>query len=142
MLTVAVAIGIGWLVSHLLVPHHNDSVRLIAVRVVLLGVTIPVQIRFERRRQAAGIMRPLPIRSPRIIAAKLALVLVAFGAEWLLGKVTPSADLIVAVGVFVVVALFGHTMHYYLTGRRRQALASSSQAAAPVAAGDLSRIWL
>lgn len=136
VLTVGVALGVGWLVSHLLVPHHNDSVRLIAVRVVLLAVTIPVQIRFERRRQAAGIVRPLPIRSPRIIGAKLALVLVAFGAEWLLGKVTPDADLIVAVGVFVVVALLGPKVHYYLTGRRRQALANSSQAAAPVAAGD------
>lgn len=114
VVTVFLALGIGWLVTHLLSPHHTDSARLIIVRGGLLALTIPMQIRFERRRQAAGINRPLPIRSPRIIAAKLALVLVAFGAEWLLGLWTSSADLIVAIAVFATVALLGPKAHRYL----------------------------
>jgi hypothetical protein len=122
------------------VPHHNDSIRLIVVCGGLLAITIPMQIRFERRRQAAGIVRPLPIRSPRIIGAKLALVLLAFGAEWLLGKVTPSADLIVAVGVFATVALLAPKAHRYLAGQRRRAPVNPSQAAEPLPpATDLNR---
>jgi hypothetical protein len=119
--TVFLALAIGWLVSHLLAPHHSDSVRLIIVRGGLLALTIPLQIRFERRRQAAGINRPLPIRSPRIIGAKLVLVLIAFGAEWLLGLWTSSADLIVAVAVFATVALLGPKVHPYLLTVKRPA---------------------
>jgi hypothetical protein len=141
VITVFLALAIGYLVSHLLAPHHNDSVRLIIVRGALLALTIPLQIRFERKRQAAGINRPLPIRSPMIIAAKLALVLVAFGAESLLGLWTSSADLIVAAGVFVTVALLGPKAHPYLislpkrrVARRRPATdspAPTAQTAAP-----------
>ena len=119
VVTVFLALGIGSLVSHLFSPHHADSARLIIVRGVLLALTIPLQIRFERRRQAAGINRPLPIRSPRIIGAKLALVLVAFGAEWLLGLWTNSADLIVAIAVFATVALLGPKVHPYLLTAKR-----------------------
>lgn len=136
VLTVTVALGIGWLVGHLLAPHHNDPIRLIVLRGGLLAITIPMQIRFERRRQAAGIVRPLPVRSPLIIGAKLALVLVAFGAEWLLGKVTPNADLIVAVAVFAIVALLGPKAHRYLVGQRRRTPVSPSQAAEPLPASD------
>lgn len=114
VVTVFLALGIGSLVSYLFAPHHSDSARLIIGRGALLALTIPLQIKFERRRQAAGINRPLPIRSPRIIAAKLALVLVAFGAEWLLGRWTSSADLIVAIAVFATVALLGPKVHPYL----------------------------
>jgi hypothetical protein len=121
VVTVFLALGIGSLVSHLFSPHHADSARLIIVRGGLLALTIPLQIRFERRRQAAGINRPLPIRSPRIIGAKLALVLVAFGAEWLLGLWTSSADLIVAVAVFATVALLGPKVHPYLLSAKRPA---------------------
>ena len=117
VITVFLALAIGLLVSHWLAPHHSDSVRLIIVRGGLLALTIPLQIRFERKRQAAGINRPLPIRSPMIIAAKLALVLVALGAEWLLSLWTNSADLIVAIAVFVTVALLGPKAHPYLINR-------------------------
>jgi hypothetical protein len=116
VVTVFLALGIGSVVSHVFSPHHADSARLIIVRGVLLALTIPLQIRFERRRQAAGINRPLPIKSPRIIGAKLALVLVAFGAEWLLGLWTSSADVIVAIAVFAIVALLGPKVHPYLRG--------------------------
>jgi hypothetical protein len=146
VITVGVALGIGWLVSHLLAAHHSDSIRLIVVRGGLLALTIPLQIRFERRRQAAGIVRPLPVRSPRIIGAKLALVLVALGAEWLLGKVTPSADWIVAAGVFATVALLGPKAHRYLISPHRRLLQQqaqqqaqqqvTSQAAEPLPASD------
>ena len=138
VLTVAVAAGIGFLVSHLLAPHHSDSIRLIVVRGGLLVLTIPLQIRFERRRQAAGLTRPLPVRSPRIIGAKLAIVIVALGAEWLLGKLTASADLIVAVGVFATVALLGPKVHRYLISshRRLAQQQAAQQAAEPLPASD------
>jgi hypothetical protein len=105
--TVTIALGLGWLVGDLFAPHHNDPARLIALRLGLLAVTIPMQIRLERRRQAMGIVRPLTVRSPRIITAKFVLVLVALGAEWLIGMWTPDADLIVAAGLFGTVAWFG-----------------------------------
>ncbi len=120
VITVFLALAIGSLVSHWLSPHHSDSVRLIIVRGGVLALTIPFEIRFERKRQAAGINRPLPIRSPMIIGAKLALVLVAFGADWLLGLWTNSADWIVAAGVFVTVALLGPKAHPYLISRPRR----------------------
>jgi hypothetical protein len=111
--TVTIALGLGWLVGDLFAPHHNDPARLIALRLGLLAVTIPMQIRLERRRQAMGIVRPLTVRSPRIIAAKFALVLVALGAEWLIGMWTPNADLIVAAGLFGTVAWFGPKLNRY-----------------------------
>ena len=110
---VTIALGLGYLVGDLFAPHHNDPARLIALRLGLLAVTIPMQIRLERRRQAMGIVRPLKVRSPRLIAAKFVLVLVALGAEWLIGMWTPSADLIVAVGLFGTVAWLGPKLNRY-----------------------------
>ena len=111
--TVMIALGLGWLVGDLFAPHHNDPARLIALRLGLLAVTIPMQIRLERRRQAMGIVRPPTVRSPRIIAAKFVLVLVALGAEWLIGMWTPNADLIVAAGLFGTVAWSGPKLNRY-----------------------------
>lgn len=126
--TVTIALGLGWLVGDLFAPHHNDPVRLIALRFGLLAVTIPVQIRLERRRQAKGIVRPLTIRSPRIIAAKFVLVLVALGAEWLIGMWTPDADLIVAAGLFVAVAWFGPKLNRYFFNPAPQSRPATRQA--------------
>jgi hypothetical protein len=47
------------------------------------------------------------ISHARVIAAKLALLGIAVGAEWLIGVWTTSAGIVVAVGIVIAVALFG-----------------------------------
>jgi hypothetical protein len=126
--TVTIALGLGWLVGDLFAPHHNDPGRLIALRFGLLAVTIPIQIRLERRRQAMGVVRPLMVRSPRIIAAKFVLVLAALGAEWLIGMWTSSADLIVAAGLFGTVTWFGPKLNRYFFNPAEQSRPATRQA--------------
>jgi hypothetical protein len=126
--TVAIALGLGWLVGDLFAPHHNDPARLIAVRLGLLAVTIPMQVRLERGRQATGVASPLTVRSPRIIAAKFVLVLVALGVEWLIGMWTPNADLIVAAGLFAAVAWSGPKLNRYFVNPAPRSRPATRQA--------------
>lgn len=126
--TVTIALGLGWLVGDLFAPHHSDPARLIALRLGLLAVTIPMQIRLERRRQAVGVARPLTVRSPRIIAAKFVLVLVALGAEWLIGMWTPNADLIVAAALFGTVAWLGPKLNRYFFNPAARSRPATGQA--------------
>jgi hypothetical protein len=118
---VGIALGVGWLLSHLLVPHHSDTPKLIILRIGLLAISVPVQLKFERERQAAGHPPRVAVKSPRLIAAKLLLVVLALGAQWLLGIWTPDAELIVAPLLFGTVALAGPKVHRYLVSPSRAA---------------------
>lgn len=113
---VGVALGVSWLVGRLLVPHHADSVRSLVLRLLLLAATVPLQLRIERQRRARGPARTAASRLSlsRIRVAKVGLVLVALGAEWLLQLWTQRADLIVAAGLLVTVALLGPRIHRHL----------------------------
>ena len=135
VVVVSIALGLGQLVGHLVAPHHNDTIRQLVIRIAVLALTLPFQVRFERRRQAAGLPPRVQARSPLIIAAKFVLVLLALGAEWLIGRWTAQADVIVAAGLFVIVAALGPTLHPYLVGSRRKEAVGGSPPAPDGAAG-------
>jgi hypothetical protein len=116
---VAAALGVSWLIGYLLDPaHRHATVRALVLRLALLALTIPLQLYIERRHRGPGHAAASPMLWHRFITAKIGLVLVALGAEvvlqhWLGGR----ADLVVAAGLFVTVALLGPWTHRrYLTG--------------------------
>jgi hypothetical protein len=125
IVVIVIAVGLGSLLARL-VTHHSDAPKLVLLRLALLALSIPWQVRLERRRQALGLPPRVPVRSSRIIAAKLLLVALALGADWLLGRWTANADLIVAAAIFAAVALAGPKLNRYLV--------IPGQAAAPLPA--------
>jgi hypothetical protein len=120
VLALAAALVAGTLIERL-VAHHSYSVHWLTVlRFALLLVTIPIQVKFLRRRAGAAALSRA--RWNWLIAAKAALVLAALGAqiglEAVLGK---SADLVVAAALLVTVAAAGPKLHRRLFGGRRLA---------------------
>lgn len=104
-----VILGGVWLASsgESLISHVWHD---LAVLVVLL---IVLRSRLRKRQDLPG-ARPMPQLSfGWIIGAKLVLLIVAAGAEWLLQRAgVARTDLIVAVGLFVVVAVAGPPPHH------------------------------
>ena len=135
VVVISIALALGWLVSHLVAPHQNDAVRQLVVRIGVLALTLPFQIRFERQRQARGLPPRVQVRSPLLLVAKFGLVLAALGAEWLIGKWTAEADVYVAVGMFVVVVIFGPKLNRYLFPGSGTKAVSGSPPPAGVPAG-------
>jgi heme A synthase len=142
IVVISLALALGWLVSHLAAPHANDTVRQLAVRIGVFALTMPFQIRYERQRQARGLPPRVQVRSPLLMVAKFGLVLVALGAEWLIGKWTADADVYVAIGMFAAVAVFGPMLHPYLfhgarkASGERKAAGEQSRASSPPAPGE------
>ena len=82
----------------------------LAVLVVLLVV---VHTRLRKRQSRPGAPALPQVSYGWIIGAKLALLIIAAGAEWLLQQAGVShADLIIAAGLFVIVALAGPAAHH------------------------------
>jgi hypothetical protein len=112
---VAAALGASWLIGYLLDPaHRHATVRALVLRLALLALTIPLQLRVERRYRDRGLARMGALSQVwgRFIVAKVGLVLLALGAEVLLQRwLGGSADLVVAAGLAVTVALLGPWAH-------------------------------
>jgi hypothetical protein len=127
VLALTAALGLGTLIERL-VAHESYSVHSLTVlRFAVLLITIPIQVRFLRSRAgAAAIGR---VRWNWLIVGKAALVLAALGAQVVLDSVLGKpADLVVAAGLLVTVALVGPRLHRRLfAGRRLPAVAVPAQ---------------
>jgi hypothetical protein len=112
---VGAALGASWLIGDLLDPaHHHGSVRALVVRLLLLALTIPLQLRFARDYRGRGLDGGAAFGPSwgRFVSAKVALILVALGAEVLLQRwLGGGADLVVAAGLLVTVAGLGPWAH-------------------------------
>ena len=119
----AIGVIVGGLVSYALVPVDAESsvVRTVAVRLVLLVVSIPLQLRMARRRENRASAASATNISPakrlvpwRLIVAKIVLLGVGLGLAGLLTRWTSHADILVAVLLVLAGALAGPTVHRYL----------------------------
>jgi low temperature requirement protein LtrA len=95
-------LGVVW-AAHAAEPLWEHAARTLA----LMLVALPLLTVLLRRKQARAGRRMPKLRHFNILTAKVALVAVASGAEWLLGRTTDNADRIVAIGIVVVVAVVG-----------------------------------
>lgn len=107
-LILGVILGLFWYVNGAQ-PLWQHALRML---LIMAGVLIVLEL-LARRRHRGGGDRP-HIAHGRIIAAKLVLLAVAVGAEWLLDLYTSRADLIVAIGLAVVVAVAGPPLEHHL----------------------------
>jgi hypothetical protein len=87
-----------------------------ALRMLLIMVLVLIAVELLARRKHGPGGRPR-IAPGRIIAAKLALLVLAIGVEWILSPWTTSADLIVATGLAAVVALAGPWLRPFFLSR-------------------------
>jgi phosphatidylglycerophosphate synthase len=84
-----------------------------AVCVIVIMFAVLVVLELVNRRRHGGADRPR-ISHGRIIATKLVFLAVAIGAQWLLDQWTDYANVIVAVGLAVVVAVAGPRLQHHL----------------------------
>ncbi|MEU9121111.1 hypothetical protein AB0C96_14870 [Streptomyces sp. NPDC048506] len=101
------------LVGHLLDPHIAFDARALGIRLSLVLLTVPLQIRAARRARAGGVhpaTRPT-LSAPRLICAKLGLIAAALLAQTLLNPYVANAQLLVAAGIVLTVAALGPTIH-------------------------------
>jgi hypothetical protein len=112
---VGAALGASWLIGDLLDPaHRHGGVHALVVRLLVLALTIPLQLRFERRYRGRGLggEAEFSLSWGRFVSAKVALVLVALGVEVLLQRwLGAGADPVVAAGLLVAVAGIGPWAH-------------------------------
>jgi hypothetical protein len=112
---VGAALGASWLIGYVLDPaHHHGSMRALVVRLLVLALTIPLQLRLVRDYRGGGLGggAGFSLSWGRFVSAKVALVLVALGVEVLLQRwLGGSADLVVAAGLLVTVAGLGPWAH-------------------------------
>jgi hypothetical protein len=111
---VGAALGASWLIGYLVDPaHHHGSVRALVVRLLVLALTIPLQLHFARDYRGLSLGGAgLRLSWGRFVSTKVALVLVALGAEVLLQRwLGGGADLVVAAGLLVTVAGLGPWAH-------------------------------
>jgi hypothetical protein len=112
---VGAALGVSWLIGDLLDPaHRHGGVHALVVRLLVLALTIPLQLRFARdyRGRGLGGGAGFGLSWGRFVSAKVALVLVALGVEVLLQRwLGGDADLVVAAGLLVTVAGLGPWAH-------------------------------
>src|SRR5215468_4673530 len=88
-----------------------------AQMLIVMSVLTGFQIVVDRRRGGT----PAYVR---LISAKLVLVAVAVGAEWLLAPVTSQSDIIVAAGLVVLITAAGPALDH-LAARRAKAKAAA-----------------
>lgn len=117
VLGLAAALEVGTLAERL-IAHQSYSVHSLTVlRFVLLLATIPLQVKLLRSRAGANAIGRM--RWNWVMLAKAALVLAALGVQILLDAVVGKhADIIVAAGLLVTVALLGPRLHGRLFGGR------------------------
>ncbi|MFE0187867.1 hypothetical protein [Streptomyces sp. NPDC058989] len=113
VLIVDAALVAGALFGHLLDPHTPVDTRALAIRLLLVLLTVPLQIRAAGRARAAGIdpsTRPT-LSAPRLICAKLGLIAAALLMEMLLDPYVADAQLLIAAAMAVGVAALGPKIH-------------------------------
>ncbi|MFF2809620.1 hypothetical protein ACFVT2_21075 [Streptomyces sp. NPDC058000] len=110
---VAGALAAAYSLGCLLDPHGAQPAAALGVRLLVVLLTIPLQIRLAHRTRASEAHPSTgPVLSaPRLIAAKLTLIVVALLAQVLLDGVTHHADAIVAVAIAVAAAGLGPRIH-------------------------------
>ncbi|MFG3115544.1 hypothetical protein ACGF4C_14170 [Streptomyces sp. NPDC048197] len=116
ILILSAGFGISLLIGALLDPHADHSLTSLGVRVLLLLLTVPVQIRLAHRTRAHTVhpsARPT-LSAPRLMAAKLTVILAALLAELLLIPHLSNAGVVVAVGIFVAALTLGPKIHHQL----------------------------
>lgn len=119
---VAAALGASWLIGYLLDPaHRHGELRAMLLRLLLLALTIPFQVYLERSNRGSRGRPAARLHWRRFITAKVGLVLAALGAEVLLERwLGGGADVPVAAGLFLTVALLGPWAHRrYFTSSTR-----------------------
>ncbi|MFI6765450.1 hypothetical protein [Streptomyces sp. NPDC050355] len=113
VLIVAAALVAGALLGHLLDPHTPVDTRALGIRLLLVALTVPLQIRAARRARAAGAhpsARPT-LSAPRLICGKLSLIAAALLTETLLDPYMANAQLLIAAAIAVIVAALGPKIH-------------------------------
>ncbi|MFI9075517.1 hypothetical protein ACIGW8_03255 [Streptomyces sioyaensis] len=94
-------------------PLWEHAVKLL----VLLFVAAPLLHLARSRRAARRPAHRFRLSFVRLAAAKIALVVLALGASWLLEDSMPHPDLIVAAGLAAVITLLGPLLHRCLLVR-------------------------
>jgi hypothetical protein len=124
ILALVAALVAGTLIEKL-VAHQSYSVHSLTVlRFALLVVTIPIQVRFLRSRAGAAALSR--VRWNWLFVAKAALVLAALGAQILLdGIMGKPADLVVAAGLLISIAVLGPMLHGRMFGSRQFRVAAA-----------------
>ncbi|GGU70810.1 hypothetical protein GCM10010211_40640 [Streptomyces albospinus] len=124
------ALVAAYLLGCLLDPHSAQPAASLGVRLLVVLLTVPLQIRLAHRTRTSEVHPSAgPVLSaPRLIAAKLTLIIAALLAQMLLDGVTHHADVIVAVAIAVAAAGLGPKIH------ARLLVAPPAAGAAPVSA--------
>ncbi|WP_310725619.1 hypothetical protein [Streptomyces sp. N2A] len=115
ILILSAGFGISMLLGVLLYPHADRSLTSLGVRVLLL-LTVPLQIRQAHRTRAHTVhpsARPT-VSAPRLMAAKLTVIIAALLAQLLLMPYLSKASVVVAVGIFVTTLTLGPKVHHQL----------------------------
>jgi hypothetical protein len=110
------AFGIAYELGHLVDPHAANGLVMLGVRLLLVLLTIPFQIRAAHRTRRSEVHpSSAPVVSiPRLIGAKLTLVVVALAVQLLLDRFTQNAGVAVALAIAVTVARLGPRVHTWL----------------------------
>jgi hypothetical protein len=112
VLLVWAAFVAGFLFARVLDPRASHDVRALLARLLLVLLTVPPQIRFERRARARGVTSArLALSAPRLICAKLVLIAAALLAETALDPYVPYAQLLIAAAIVVTVTVLGPRIH-------------------------------
>ncbi|MEU1626733.1 hypothetical protein ABZ746_15690 [Streptomyces sp. NPDC020096] len=110
------AFGAAYLLGCLIDPHAARSVVFLGVRLLLVLLSIPLQIRAAHRMRASEVhpsTEPV-LSAPRLIGAKLTLIAAALLAQMLLGHHTHNASAMVAAAIAVAAAIIGPRIHVWL----------------------------
>ncbi|GAA1906649.1 hypothetical protein [Streptantibioticus ferralitis] len=113
---ISAAFGAAYLLGCLVDPHAAHSVVFLGVRLLLVLLTIPLQIRAAHRMRASEVHPSTDpvVSAPRLIGAKLALIAAALLAQTLLGHYTPNASAMVAAAIALTAAIVGPRIHDWL----------------------------
>ncbi|MCP9206761.1 hypothetical protein [Streptomyces cucumeris] len=110
---ITAAFGASNLLGHLLDPDTSRSPVMPAAGLLLLLLSIPAQIRRAHRTRARAVhpsARPA-LSAPRLMLAKLTLVIGALLVQLLLGASMDNATYVAAAAIAVTTALLGPVVH-------------------------------
>ncbi|WP_369360647.1 hypothetical protein [Streptomyces sp. cg2] len=113
ILIVTAALTVNTFLGHLLDPHPDHHFRALAVRVLFVLLTVPLQVRVAHRARDRGTppsARPT-LSAPRLMCAKLALVGTALLAQLLLEPYVANTQLVIAAALAVTVTAWGPKIH-------------------------------